>query len=59
MKKQLQGIAILLFSLLMTLGSAAVGWRFVFDLDLQWQHIFMVLGAVGLLVALLPDKKDK
>ena len=57
MKRQLQGIAILLFSLLLTLGSAAVGWDFVFDLDLQWQHIFMALGAAGLLIALLPDKK--
>lgn len=59
MKKQLQGIIILLFSILLMLGFNSVGWDNVFDLNLQWQHIIMVLGIAGVVVAFLPDKKDR
>lgn len=59
MKRQLQGIAILLFSILMTLGAEIAGWRYVSDLDLRWQHIFWMLGLFGLVLALLPDKKER
>lgn len=57
MKRPLQGIAVLLFCILLTLGSGMVGWRFVFGLDLQWQHVFMILGVFGLGIAFLPEKK--
>lgn len=57
MKRPLQGIAVLLFCILLTLGSGMVGWRFVFGLDLQWQHVFMILGVFGLVIAFLPEKK--
>jgi len=59
MKKQLQGIALLLFSILLTLGFAIAGWRYVFDLSLKWQHIFLILGLVGLVLVFLPEKKEK
>ena len=59
MKKQLQGITILLFSILLMLGFNSVGWHYIFDLDLEWQHIFMVIGIVGVVVAFLPNKNDK
>ena len=59
MKKQLQGVTILLLSILLMLGFNSVGWRYIFGLDLTWQHIFMVLGIVGAVVAFLPDKKDR
>lgn len=59
MKKQLQGIIILLFSILLMLGFNSVGWHSVFDLDLEWQHIFMVLGIAGVVIAFLPDKKNR
>ena len=57
MKQPLQGIAILLFCILLTLGSGMAGWRYVFDLDIQWQEIFMIFGAFGLVMAFLPEKK--
>ena len=56
MKKQLQGITILLLSILLMLGFNSVGWHYVFDFDFEWQHIFMVLGIVGAVVVFLPDK---
>ncbi len=59
MKRQLQGIAIILVSLLLTIGFGYVGWFYVFDLDFQWQHIFMLAGIVGAVMVFLPDKKDK
>ena len=59
MKKQLQGVAILLLSILLTQGFHNVGWRYIFDFDLEWQHIFMVLGIVGAVVAFLPNKEDR
>ena len=59
MKKQLQGITILLLSILLMLGFNSVGWHYIFGLDLEWQHIFMVIGIVGAVVAFLPNKKDK
>ena len=59
MKKQMQGIAILLLSILLILGFNSVGWDYVFDFDFEWQHIFMISGIVGVVIAFLPDKKDK
>lgn len=59
MKKQLQGITILLLSILLILGFNSVGWFYVYHFGLQWSHIFMVLGIVGVVIAFLPDKKDK
>ena len=57
MKRPLQGIAILLFCMLLTLGSGMAGWRTVFDLDIYWQEVFMIFGAAGLVFAFLPEKK--
>lgn len=59
MKRQFRGIAIILLSILLMLGFDSVGWDYVFDLSLMWQHIFMILGTVGLIIVFLPDKKDK
>lgn len=59
MKKQLQGITILLLSILLILGFNSVGWHYVFDLSLEWQHIFMASGIVGAIIAFLPDKKGR
>lgn len=47
MKRQLQGIAVLLFGILMTL----------IDLGIYWREVFMFFGVVGLVIAFLPEKK--
>ncbi len=57
MKRQLQGIALLLFSILLTLGFAVSDIRYVFDLDLQWSTVWMLLGAVGLVMVFWKDAK--
>lgn len=59
MKRQLRGIALILLSITLMLGSLADGWRYVFDLDLHWQHIFAVLGIAGAVLAWFPDKKGE
>lgn len=36
-----------------------VGWKYVFDLSLNWAHIFMLIGIAGLIWAFIPERKDK
>lgn len=58
MKRQLQGIAVILLSLLLLFVFDSSGWRYVFDLDLQWAHIFGLTGIAGALLAFMPEKKE-
>ena len=55
MKKQLQGIAVILFSILLMLG---FGNAYFFDLSFRWSLIFALVGAAGVLLAFLPDTKN-
>ena len=55
MKKQLQGIALILISILLMLG---YGNAPVFDLSFRWSLIFSIIGIVGVVMTFLPDKKD-
>lgn len=57
MKRQLQGIALLLFSILLTLGFAAADIRYVFDLSLEWSTVWMLLGAAGLVLVFWKERK--
>lgn len=59
MKKQLQGIALILLSILMTIAFENVGWKYVGDLSLNWAHIFMLIGIAGLIWAFIPEREDK
>lgn len=59
MKKQLQGIALILFGIFMTIAFEIVGWKSVGDLSLDWAHIFMVIGIVGLIWVFIPERKSK
>ena len=54
MKKQLQGIAIILVSILLMLG---FGNAPVFDFDFRWSVVFAVVGIAGAVMTFLPDKK--
>ena len=58
MKKQLQGIAVILFSILLTMCFGYLGWDNIGDLSLCWSHLFMIIGAGGAVMVFLPDKKD-
>lgn len=54
MKKQLQGIAIILLSILLMLGYGNTPF---FDLSFRWSAIFTVVGIVGVVMTFLTDKK--
>ena len=55
MKKQLQGIALILLSILLMLG---FGNAPLFDFSLRWSFVFSVTGIVGVVMTFLPDKKS-
>lgn len=54
MRKQLQGISLILVSILLTI---AYGDRWIFDLDFDWSMIFSLSGIAGCVMTFLPDKK--
>ena len=54
MKKQLQGIAIILVSILLMIG---FGNEPVFDLSFRWSAVFTIIGIAGVVMTFLPDKK--
>ena len=54
MKKQLQGISIILISILLMLG---YGNEPVFDFSFDWSVIFTALGIAGVGMTFLPEKK--
>ena len=54
MKRQLQGIAIILVCILLMLG---FGNESVFDLSFRWSVVFTVGGIVGAAMTFLKDKK--
>lgn len=56
MKRQLQGIGIILFSIMMILG---MGDEPVFDLSLRFYHIFMAIGVFGFGWMFTKDKEMK
>lgn len=54
MKKQLQGLALILVAILLMLG---YGNAYFFDTSFNWSLIFTVIGIAGVAMAFLPDKK--
>ncbi|MBR7161467.1 MAG: hypothetical protein IKD07_03540 [Clostridia bacterium] len=56
MKQQLQGISLILVSILLTM---VCGDRSVFDLDFDWSLIFSVTGIAGSVMTFLPEKKNR
>jgi len=56
MRKQLKGIGLLLFSILLMIG---FGDESFFDLDFSWSVIYAIMGIVGVIVVALPWDKDK
>lgn len=54
MKKQLQGISLILVSIMLMLGYGNVAF---FDLSFRWSLIFSIIGIVGAAMTFLPNKK--
>jgi hypothetical protein len=57
-KRQLQGISVILFSIMLIYGFNSIDVKYVFGLDLRWAHIFMIIGIVGVVMVFWKDKKD-
>ena len=55
MKKQLQGIALILFGILLMLG---FGSEPVFDFSFRWSVIFAIVGIAGVVMVFSPDRKN-
>lgn len=55
MKKQLQGIALILVSILLMIG---FGSEPVFDFSFRWSVIFSIAGIAGAVMVFLPDKEN-
>ena len=54
MRKQLQGIALILVSILLMLGFGNTPF---FDLSFRWSAVFTIVGIAGIVMTFLPDKK--
>lgn len=59
MNLQLQGIMILLCSILLTLIFAVTNTRSIGDTDVSWFLVWMITGILGLVWGFLPSKKDR
>ena len=59
MQRKLKGIAIILLSILFTMGFDSIdrSWStYVFDLNLHWSTVFMAVGMIGFVMVFF-DKK--
>ena len=54
MRKQLQGIALILIAILLMIG---YGDEYFFGLDFNWSMIFKIVGIIGVVMTFLPDKE--
>lgn len=51
MRRQLQGIAVMLLSMILILGFNSIGVKYVFDLSLHWSRVFMIIGILGFVIS--------
>lgn len=58
-RKQLQGIAVMLLSILLMLGFDSIGIKYVFDLSLHWSTIFRVIGIIGFIMVFRKDNNKQ
>lgn len=54
MKRQLQGIALILVAILLMLGYGNAPF---FSLSFKWSVVFSAIGVAGVVMTFLPDKK--
>ena len=59
MERQLKGIAVILLSILLIIGFDSIdrSWStYVFDLDLHWATVFMLMGIIGFIIVIRTKK---
>lgn len=54
MKNQLQGIALILVSIMLMLGYGNTAF---FDLSFRWSLLFSIIGIIGAVMVFLPNRK--
>ena len=59
MKRQLQGIALILFSLLLSVSFEFMGIKSVFDLSISWQPIFLIVAIIGMVLVFVKAKDEQ
>ena len=57
MNRKIDGIALMLLSLILIVGFDSVGWYACFDFDFDWQHLWMLLGLTGFIMVFWDGKK--
>ena len=55
MKKQMQGIALILVSILLMIG---FGNEHISDFSIRWSVVFSIVGIIGVVMTFLSDKKN-
>lgn len=55
MKRALQGISIILLSIMLILGFDSIGEKYIFDLNLHWSTVFMMFGIIGFAMVFRKD----
>ena len=55
MKRALQGISIILLSIMLILGFDSIGEKYIFDLNLHWSTVFMAFGIIGFAMVFMKD----
>lgn len=58
MKRQLQGTALILFSLLLSVSFEFMGIKSVFDLSISWQPIFLIVAIIGMVLVFVKAKDE-
>ena len=58
MRRQLQGIACILFGILLSLSFRAMGIDAFFDLSFSWKVPFVILGALGLWLVFSKERES-
>ena len=58
MKRQLNGIALILFGILISLASASLDHYITHSVTVPWVLIGLALGIIGLVLVLLKPKND-
>ncbi len=47
MDRKIKGFAVMLLSLILIIGFNSVGWNFILDTNVQWQHVWMIVALIG------------
>lgn len=58
MKKQLNGIALILFGILVTLASGSLDYYITHSVTVPWIMIGLVIGTIGVILVFLKPKDE-